>query len=124
MIACGQLRIVHGRGDCCSSSVRADRSRTHHADAAHEAARGSASSKAAARGAGGGVQEQLRHRAEAREQARRHPARQTEVQQQHDAAEAALPPRVGAARRAAAAGRPRHVLELPDHLPGAHSRLS
>ena len=65
------------------------------------------------------MQQQLRHCAEAREQAGGDAARQTEVQQQHDAAEAALPPGVGAARCGAPAGRPWHILELPDHLSGA-----
>ena len=67
------------------------------------------------------MQEQLPHGTEAREQARGHAARQAEVQQQHDAAEAALPPGVAAPRRGAAAGRPRHVLELSYHLPRAHT---
>ena len=77
-----------------------------------------ASREAPVGGAGGGVQQELRHRAEAREQARGHAAREAEVQQQRDAPESALPPDAGAARRGTAAGRPGHILELHDHLQG------
>ncbi len=76
------------------------------------------SREAAERGAGRGVQQQLRCGAEAGQEPRRHAAREAEVQQQDDAAQAPAPPHVGARGHGPEMECPWHALQLGDHLWG------